>query len=145
MMNALQLLMPVLFPSWRFFPEVGPSPRIEYMLLSRADDKQSAWAQFCPHPESLSFFQSAKGLLWNPERNRALFLVTCSEQFLANDSKPALEHLVALVRAGLMNENAVEHDYFQFRLMVIFREGDELEREEVYRSSVMPLKEGAIT
>ena len=141
MMRALQLFLPVLFPSWRFFPEVGPSPRIEYALLSGPDDAAPTWMAFAPPPAALSFAQSLKSLFWNPARNASLFLVTCSEQFIGNDAQPALEHLTDYVRDGALRQNpTTTHEYFQFRLIAVFREEDEITRTEVYRSSVLPLK-----
>ena len=141
-MNALRLLLPVLFPSWRFFPEVGPSPRIEYALLGGAEDKPSAWAAFQPRPDTQSFIQFANSLFWNPTGNTYLFLVTCCEQFLANNSQPALDHLTAHVREGAIKKSRADtHDHFQFRLIVVFRDGEEVKREELYRSSVLSLSE----
>ncbi|MEO0398494.1 MAG: hypothetical protein AAF224_03620 [Pseudomonadota bacterium] len=130
--------MPVLFPSWRFFPEVGPSPRIEYALLSPSDEKPSTWMLFQERPATLSFVQSLKSFFWNPAGNKYLFLVTCCEQFLANNSQPALEHLTAHVRTGVAEKSsAAAYDRFRFRLVLVFREGDAVEREEVYRSAIL--------
>ncbi len=37
----LQLLLPALIPSWRFFDRIGPAPRVEYALLWASGGRQA--------------------------------------------------------------------------------------------------------
>ena len=49
MLQSLKLVLPVLIPSWQFFNEVAPSPRIEFTLREKEGDEKG----FSQHTTSL--------------------------------------------------------------------------------------------
>ena len=79
---TLRLLLPVLFPSWRFFKEVGPSPRIEYRLIGEAN-----WRPVLDWPTYVEFPDMLVRLFWNRDWNDALFLSSCAER-ICEDPTP---------------------------------------------------------
>jgi hypothetical protein len=83
MLRALTLLLPALIPSWRFFKDVGPSPRIELRGAG------GIWQDLSPRLARRSFAQVLLHLLWNPIWNEYLYLVTCSERLVADSSAQA--------------------------------------------------------
>lgn len=78
-----QLLLPVLFPSWRFFREVAESPRIEL----RGPDGR--WVDLNARPTRLPPGAYLRRLFWNPRWNEYLFLMSLSDR-LAADPSPEL-------------------------------------------------------
>lgn len=76
MLHLLGLLLPALFPSWRFFKTIAPSPRIEFRL-GTAD-----WVALQVRPQTVSLAQMTWRLLWNPTWNEQLFLVSCAERLV---------------------------------------------------------------
>jgi hypothetical protein len=142
MIRALTLLLPALVPSWRFFPKVGASPRIEFALLGSPDEGRPRWQEFCPRPDHLPLSAMMGRLVWNPTWNEHLYLVTCSERFLHGGIEARggelLCRLGAHLRRSIARGDAAQ--YFQMRLLLVSRDGqDRLVREEVYRSAVQPL------
>lgn len=75
-MELLRLYLPVLFPSWRFFGEIGASPRVEYLDRGR-------WRDAMQRPERLSGWQMLVRLVWSPDWNEALYLAALAERLIA--------------------------------------------------------------
>ena len=123
MLAGLQLLLPALTPSWRFFDSVGPSPRIEYALRDEADN----WREFRPRPPALSLRERLKRLFWNPHGNESLFLTSCAERLLENPTEHSRREIATRIAAELAQS---PHDDPQFRIVLVAREG----REVVYPS-----------
>ena len=113
MPNLLQLYLPALIPSWRFFEEVGPSPRIEIRV------GEGAWRPYQDPPTRLTAAQTLFRLIWNPEWTEHLFLVSCAEKLVARPSNPVLHEMMRrLTRlAGVTGE-----DTLQFRLKFLTRQ-----------------------
>lgn len=88
MVRLIRLFLPVLFPSWRFFADVGASPRIEVFAGGR-------WTPAMKPSQTLSRLDLAMGFLWNPARNEALYLTALAERVIVERSGPAPELLTA--------------------------------------------------
>lgn len=97
MIRAFRLLLPVLFPSWRFFAEVGPSPRIEWRRIE--GPCHGPWRPVFIWPERISGAAQIKRLFFNPAWNAQLYLVTCAEK-LAEEGCPAAANAV-VARLGI--------------------------------------------
>ena len=128
----LKLLFPALIPSWRFFDEIAPSPRIEFALLQTSEDKSEQWQEFRPRPASLSPAEILRRLFYNPRGNENLFLVSCAERLMQNPT----DHSVQEISKRIARE--ISAPYFQFRLVFVEREGQALEKHITYLSPVFP-------
>ncbi|MGE0591673.1 MAG: hypothetical protein AB7G23_00935 [Vicinamibacterales bacterium] len=101
----LQLLLPALIPSWRFFDRIGPAPRVEHVLLGASGGRQTTgpepgtdtsgprWREVHPRPATVSPLAMLRRLFWNPRRNEALYLVSCAEALLEDPSPARAAHL----------------------------------------------------
>lgn len=87
----LNLLLPALFPSWRFFALIAPAPRIDIALQGEA------WQRFRARPERLGAGALAARLIWNPTRNEDLYLVSLSERLIATSSDHAAREIETLL------------------------------------------------
>lgn len=74
-----KLLLPILFPSWRFFRSIGPSPRIDFSFISGSQSEPREWIPLNNLPQTISVFSSITKLFYNPDWNRQLYLNTCAE------------------------------------------------------------------
>jgi len=110
-MQTLQLLLPALLPSWRFFDWIAPSPRIEFSV---GDD---VWVEFQPRPQSLSLSQSITRLFWNPQWNDFLFTSSCAERLMQNPKEHSERQIIAMIQKYHRITKP-----FQFRLMFITRD-----------------------
>lgn len=140
-LTGLRLLLPALVPSWRFFDAVTASPRVDYAVLATPDDEAGNWQEFRPRPAVLGPGAMARRLLWNPEWNENLYLVSLAER-LASASSPETEAHSArelllrvarhLDRRGLCGRDA----WLQIRLRFVSRTGpgDEIGAEIAYVS-----------
>lgn len=90
----LRLLLPILFPSWRFFNSIGPSPRL--MLQFDA----GPWTEYCPKPAKIPFTERLTRLFYNPEGNRVLFVHSCAVRLFDEDDTGAVNAIfLALAQA----------------------------------------------
>ncbi|SLN50102.1 hypothetical protein AQS8620_02150 [Aquimixticola soesokkakensis] len=145
------LLLPVLLPSWRFFKTVAPSPRIEVARFERGSDgawvQVQDWQAFRPAPRRLSFGALVAQIFWNPDRNAQLYLVSCAERMIAaqeegrrcarsfNEISARLsEALWQAPRTGRAPLAA-----FRFRLIFIWRAGQELRHDVDFTSDLIAL------
>lgn len=139
----LRALLPVLVPSWRFFDRIGASPRIEIALLSAVAAEPEDWLEFRSRPHHLSLIRILRSLWWNPEQNEALYLLSCCEKLIEQQSALAEREIERRIAAALgkIPRNIAgpnvepEYPFFMFRLIVIERVGTELSRSEVFRST----------
>lgn len=81
MFRLLKLILPVLFPSWRFFSGIGPSPRIEYAYLADSDQQLdlAEWQPLNHTPPRLGLINALWRYCHNPVWNEQLYLNTCAE------------------------------------------------------------------
>src|SRR5689334_18467260 len=100
----LKLILPSIFPSWRFFSSIGPSPRIQLTFLQHVNDKPQNWREFRPQPARLTLLQGLLRLLWNPQWNETLYINTCAEHLFAEYSpmreQEIMRRLLAMVSSG---------------------------------------------
>jgi hypothetical protein len=137
-MRILKLLLPALIPSWRFFDVIGPSPRIEYALLV-TPEALPQWEVFRPRPASLSVIQMLKQLTWNPRWNEDLFLVSCAERLIYDQTDHSYREIMQRIRGELCPLAALP--FFQFRITVIQKIDGQLQKEVAFISPVIDHKE----
>lgn len=142
MLRTLQLILPAVVPSWRFFDVIAPSPRIEYRRLRTPDDDSGAWWEFRPRPERVSLAQMIGRLFWNPQWNESLFLVSCAERLLDEPTDHSRDEIFRRIAKGLDPD---ENEFLQFRLVVLSRRGDAVVRDLAYASAPRRLAELAAT
>ena len=142
MIRALSLLLPVLMPSWRFFALVAPSPRIEYTFLHGHGDKAEHWQAFRPIPSKIGFLETLERLFANSHWNDSLFLTSCAERYLQDESRLHYDYIVSRLRGDLIatRPSHLAHSHFQFRLVLVYRDRDDLIQEEVHRSQILPIE-----
>ena len=122
-----RLLLPVIFPSWRFFKDVGPSPRVQYRLLEKgaAQDWRDAW----PRPDRVRPGEMARRLFWNAEWNAYLFSVTCAERLIEGHKEYFEDMLTRLVAARVA---ARPGSGLQIRVVMLERKFGGIERTTAY-------------
>lgn len=140
MLDAIKLLLPALIPSWRFFDEIAPSPRIEFSLLNAENETPQNWREFRPRPQTLSMATMLKRIFWNPHWNETLYLVSCAERLMQNETEHSAQEIFKRIETGLPSDAGA---FLQFRLVFIGREGGELEKYIPYISALHPLYKGA--
>jgi hypothetical protein len=118
MLTLWRLLLPVLFPSWRFFETVEASPRVEWILLDINTKPLQDWQAFGPPPQRLSAAQMLGSLFWNARRNANLFMVSCAERMI---SEPNLHlHNEMLTRVWQdAKAHAPQNGFLQFRIRFV--------------------------
>lgn len=143
MFDALKLLLPALVPSWRFFGNVGPSPRIEFTLLRTAQDRSDDWQEFRPRPARVSIGSMLARLFWNPRWNETLFVVACTERLLENPTDHSLREIRRRIARDIVQSGLDVRltPYLQFRLISITREGETLQSGVDFTSEVHPIAE----
>lgn len=124
-LNMIKLVLPILFPSWRFFSGIGVSPRFDVGFVSHEGDFPSEWIPFRPLPKTLSFTQNLKRLVYNPAWNELLFLNSCAERLFDGGGEfyhqEIARHLLSAVQSG---EISVPDGscFMRFRIRAIYSE-----------------------
>ena len=136
MLNLIKLLLPALFPSWRFFDVIAPSPRVEHVLIHDSRDEGESWQESHPTPEHIVLLDYFKTFFWNARWNERLYLSTCAERLTQNPTELSLREIRRRVRARLLRENGanVVPRYFRFRLIFVSRHGGMLRRDIAFVS-----------
>ena len=134
MLNIVRLILPAIIPSWKFFRQIAPSPRIEVARLATRAATPEDWREFRPRPQSLTVGQMVARIFWNPHWNESLFLMSCSERLLDGEEAFATAEIFRRIKRDLTGEGFV-----QFRLVLHAREGDEIQSAVAYTSRVEPL------
>jgi hypothetical protein len=130
-LQSLQLLIPALIPSWRFFDRIAPSPRIEFSVLDHAQDTPRNCQEFRPRPTYLSLRSMLRRMVWNPLWNESLFMVSCAERLIENPTQHSAQQILSRLWIALPKAN-----YLQFRLVLVSRQGEVLKKEIAYLSPV---------
>lgn len=142
---GLRLLLPAIMPSWRFFDAVSASPRLDFALLTAPD----AWQEFRPRPAVLSAGKMLRRLLWNPQWNENLYLVSLAERLMSSSATAETaahsqrELLMRVARHLDRHGQCARDDQLQIRLRFVRRagSGEEIESEIIYLSSPWPIAE----
>jgi hypothetical protein len=135
--KTLSLVLPAVIPSWRFFKTVAPSPRVE-CRVKLGGGAFSNWSERFPLPDYVSLWQMLGRMLWNPDRNAQLYLVSLSERLVETGSDHAANELARRVAQALPADVTT----YQFRLVCVQRQDGQLLRFVEYESDV--LEAGAI-
>lgn len=128
MVRLFQLFLPVLFPSWRFFEEIGPSPRIE--IRTEGSD---TWTELWPIPVRLSVAQYLQRLFYNPDWNRRLYLVSTAIRHVVDPEDHVLVELTNAVSERL----PPEVDRFEFRIAFLARHDDQVGKFIEFESGLL--------
>lgn len=137
-MKTFKLLLPVFIPSWKFFNRIAPSPRIEFSLGAPVLDETSQWQELCLRPKQLSVIDFVKSIFYNPRWNEALYIMNCAERLVIDPNKHCVEEIMRRIRTELEHRgmDLKSTPYLQFRLIVISREGNELQKEILFSSEI---------
>ena len=123
--NTIKLVLPILFPSWRFFSGIGVSPRFDVAFVAAVGDEPSAWIPFRPLPEALTFWQHFKRFVHNPQWNEHLFLNSCAERLFDGGGdfyqQEIATHLLNAIHAGEVSAAAAGR-FMCFRIRAIYSE-----------------------
>lgn len=114
MFRLIRLFLPVIFPSWRFFRAVEPSPRIEVL-------RGGVWVEALARPGRLPIWRQLGRLFWNPGWNRYLYSVSLSERMVVEPSDHSLAGLVEILSAGMAPGEAL-----RFRILFVQELGGEI-------------------
>lgn len=136
MTRSLRLLLPALAPSWRFFPSVEPSPRIEFRPLQADGPEAAEWREFRPAPAHVSFGVMLECMLWNPQRNETLFLMTCAERLLSGEIEFARREIASRIARRMPAPPAGREraPFLQFRLILVSGDRSACRRDIAYVS-----------
>ncbi len=136
MLRLLNLLLPALIPSWRFFKAVEASPRVQWTLDPAGASEN--WQEFRPRPQHLPILQMVLRLFWNPVWNESLFLVTCAERIEQEPSAHSVREIRHRIWADQNRsvDGTSAPDALRFRLVFVQREGSELVEQVVYQSGL---------
>lgn len=122
----LKLLLPILFPSWRFFSSIGPSPRIHYAFLQNETDEPVAWQEFRPRPERVSIKEGFCQLLHNPRWNETLYINTCAERLFEGYSEMREQEIMKRILAAVDTDKIIIKScgkYLVYKISAVIREG----------------------
>lgn len=142
-MNFIKLFLPIIFPSWRFFSSIGPSPRIDFALLTspHAIPSDSDWMEIFSLPETLSLEKWLKHLFYNPRWNERLFINTCAEHLLENDEVFYAHKIEQYIRVQIIPKRKLDEllihsqqSCFVFRIRTLVREQCNLVTQVAYVS-----------
>lgn len=142
MRKTLSLILPVLFPSWRFFKEIAPSPRIQWGQQRGGVIAADDWREFRPRPFTMSLRQMALRLFWNPHGNDTLFAISCAERIQQSPDQHSINEIKRRILSDLQNHPfQTTTDLLQFRLVFVHRDGAGLAENVVFLSTPFPLPE----
>ncbi|MGB7183884.1 MAG: hypothetical protein WBD51_18230 [Burkholderiaceae bacterium] len=132
LLRPLQLLLPALIPSWRFFDWIAPSPRIEYSVVDSPETQSDIWQEFRPRPQKIALASTLGRLLFNPRWNETLFVVSCAERLADQADKHSAEQIFYRIAADL--PDARGEAFLRYRLVFLSRADSGISRETRYRS-----------
>jgi len=140
MLPVLKLLLPALVPSWRFFDIIAPSPRVQFTLLNAENDVPQEWHEFRPHPAHLPLLHMLGRMLWNPQWNESMFVVSCAERLMESPTRHSEDEIMRRIMSDVVNDTTQVHwadaSHLQFRLLIIERQETELQEEVTYYSRI---------
>ncbi len=122
----LKLILPIIFPSWRFFSCIGPSPRIHYAFLQNENDEPHEWREFRPRPVRVSVKENIFRLLHNPRWNETLYINTCAERLFEGYSEMREQEIMKRILAAVTDNQITlepKDKYLTYRISAVIREG----------------------
>ncbi|MEP1613171.1 MAG: hypothetical protein ABJL72_14760 [Roseobacter sp.] len=134
------LILPVLIPSWRFFKEIEPSPRVQWALVS--DDASTPdWQEFRPRPQHVTLLQMALRLFWNPGWNETLFIVSCAERITQYGSHHSINEIRQRIQRDI-DQLPIDltEKLMRFRLVFVSRGETGLTQEVLFLSETYPVQ-----
>ncbi len=135
MLSIVKLILPVIIPSWNFFDVIVASPRIQYCLLRDKNEPDRIWSEFRPRAMKVAFITMLGRLFWNPKWNETLYLVSCAERLVEQQTNHSEDEIFKRVISSLSKtEINSTHKLIKIRLSFIKREGNLLTEEIVYQS-----------
>lgn len=129
MLRTLELVLPALIPSWAFFKDVAPSPRIEYWV---AEDGPF-WREFQPRPMQVPIGKMIRRLIWNPRWNDQLFLVSCAERLVTDPTPHSVDEIKQRLATALRPTKG--RRTVQFRLVFVSEACGTVSRDVEYESA----------
>lgn len=142
-LRIVKLLLPALFPSWRFFDVIGPSPRVELCLLDHADDAPEGWRECRPRPARLGFRDMLKAFFWNARWNETLYLGNCAERFIQGQEEHCSREIRRRLRADLLagTPSLPAESFFRYRLVFVSPFEGALRRDVAFVSPPHPVSD----
>ena len=140
----LKLLLPILFPSWRFFSSIGPSPRIEVGFGVDKNSELREWLSFRPLPKRINFTLGIQQLFHNPLWNERLYINTCAEHLFEGYSEFREQEIGQRLVAAVLNEEIVadgEFHYLVFRIRALESEAGQVRDDVVFVSRPFALRD----
>jgi len=128
MLRTLELILPVLVPSWAFFKAVEASPRIEFCVI----EDGPFWREYRPRPAEMGLRTMLCRLLWNPRWNDQLFLVSCAERLVIRPTEHSVIEIQRRIEARTKPPQGTRT--VQFRLVFVSDAQGRLVREVEYES-----------
>ena len=135
-------LLPILFPSWRFFSSIGPSPRIEVGFVADKNSEPQEWLPFRALPQSISFPMGLQRLFHSPLWNERLYINTCAEHLFEGHSEFREREIGQRLVVAVLNKEIVADDefhYLVFRIRALESEVGQVSDEVVFISKSFAL------
>ncbi len=123
MRSLFLLVLPALFPSWRFFDEITASPRIEIKPPG------GPWHRFRPRPKGFSFRSLFLNIFFNHEWNEKLLLTSCAERLLDTENPHFQQEILNRVWRDHPDLTQIE-----MRIVLIQRPQKELKPDVVFHA-----------
>ena len=139
-----KFLLPILFPSWRFFSSIGPSPRFDFGFIKYTDEQPEVWQEFSVLPDKIELTKGIVRLLHNPEWNERLYINTCAENLFDQYSEFREQEIARRILWILNRHNQLPEDYhyFCYRIRVITNEDNLVKDEVIFSAKPFLVKRG---
>lgn len=138
-----KLLLPIIFPSWRFFSSIDPSPRIEVGFVADKKSQPQDWLPFRLLPKKINVALGLRQLFHNPLWNERLYINTCAEhlfeEYSAFREREIGLRLVAAVLNGEISVNG-EFQYLVFRIRALESDAGKVSDDVVFISGAFSLQ-----
>ncbi len=135
-------LLPVIFPSWRFFSSIGPSPRIEVGFVVDSNSEPQEWLPFRLLPKRINFTLGIQQLFHNPLWNERLYINTCAEHLFEDYSEFREREIGQRLVAAVLNKEIVvgsEFRYLVFRIRALEFDAGQVRDDVVFVSKPFSL------
>ena len=138
MFGLLALVLPALFPSWRFFDRVEEAPVVEWRLLDRGARPLGPWQVYGETPPRVTPAQMLLRLFWNADRNAALFMLSCAERLDTAPDAGLEAEILARIRRTAQAE-APPDGFVQFRVRFMRWQAGQMISETRHLTAPRPL------